>query len=180
MYINGEQIDYGKSLFNQLGTKDGVATLDMIVEEVAEETQFSKREVMDMYRHTINYIKSEMEKEDVFSIRIPFFGVMTYNYKYSMREFKGSNRNKKRSLWKQKQQKVKEFLEDNLTNKATNKKPVLMQYGRVISMDYKTKYKTRKLQPFKQSIDLIENYSKAGYELKDNWKGKKRPSPWEN
>lgn len=72
--------------------REGFKSIKEILKEVAEDEGMTWTEIEDLWLHQKNYVKKQMEKEDVYAIFIPFIGTLSLNVKQYVKEIKHKNR----------------------------------------------------------------------------------------
>lgn len=139
----------------------GVRRIESILEEVAEEEGLSKSEINDLWRHQKSYIKKLIDREEVYTIQIPFIGALCHNTKI-FDKFKKS-RSRKGSLDKveEKNNKIKEHENFGIYSNAHKRVPGIMRMARSILTRYESKIKKKRLMAQKKCISLIEEYSEG-------------------
>ena len=73
--------------------KEGFKTVNEILKEVAAEEGMTQKEIRDIWAHQKEYIKIQMEKEEVYAIFLPYIGTLSLNVKQFYNEIKGKSRN---------------------------------------------------------------------------------------
>lgn len=146
--------------------KEGYKTVDEILLEVAKEEGMTLKETKDLWNHQKEYIKKQMEKEDVYSIFLPFIGTLSLNVKQYIKEVKG----KKKSFYANFISKVEKllnhenYLEYNNSHKRVTGVNRLARY--IVSKYITEEVKSKKIIEHKKCWEVIGKYSNGSFNKK--------------
>jgi len=93
--------------------KKGIRYTNKILDEVYQETPFSKKEVDEAWRIHLEYLKSLMDDPDVLRIDLPFLGVLYFSTYKSRAIIKRSRGSKKLLKTEDKQKKVEDEVKNH-------------------------------------------------------------------
>lgn len=114
--------------------KGSITYLDDVIDELSEELKMDRREIEELCKLSIEYIKYLLEQKETVSVLIPFIGTLYFNRSfgrfYYNRLSKGRNAEKEGT--KKDIETIAYRLEKIGDNKRHKKKPLLYFYNNIL------------------------------------------------
>ena len=147
--------------------REGFKSIKEILKEVAEDERMTWTEIEDLWLHQKNYVKKQMEKEDVYAIFIPFIGTLSLNVKQLTAELKGKNKRKHKKIIN-KVENLKNH--ENYTKYRNSHKKItgVNRLARYIISKYNTGLdRSKNLLTRHKCWEIISKYSNGNFEKRE-------------